>query len=222
MAPLKARSLERALMMVEFLAVQEVLANTRPLLSLHGALASREGRAVVIVGPCHGGKSTLACGLWQRGWSLLCDDLTLIDAETGIASPTPRRVSLRRASRQLLGEQLWRLVLESPSCDETDEGYLFHPDECDGKPRPRDVRLAGIIFLARLGANLRPAELRRLEPVRASLALLPYSNVVRWLGGSAAISRIGKLVQAVPSYDLGRSTLSEMVDRIEEVVNDRA
>ena len=92
---------EKALLAVEFSAVMKC-DECCHYLSLHGALLSKNHRGVVIVGPCEAGKSTLSCSLWQHGWSFLCDDVTLVDAEAGWAYPTPRRVSLRPGSRKLL------------------------------------------------------------------------------------------------------------------------
>ena len=79
---------EHALTIVEFLAVEALIESDDTALSLHGALVEKDGRAAVILGRGEAGKSTLTCALWQRGWTPLCDDITLVEPET--VPPTPR------------------------------------------------------------------------------------------------------------------------------------
>lgn len=215
--PLLKDTPEQALMAVEFLAVQALLEHPLCPLSLHSALVAKNGKGIVILGPSEAGKSTLACALWQRGWSLLGDDVTLIDVEQGTACPSPRRVSLRTPSRALLGEELWTRVLTTPSCLQTGEGCVFHPHEIDGREQPHTSRLGAIIFLARRGVTMDPATLQRLDPAHALLALLPYSNVVRMHDPGEALRRIRPLAVAAPAYDLGRGPLAAMIESIERM-----
>jgi hypothetical protein len=208
----------RALMTVEFLAIQALLAHPQSPLALHSALVTKNGKGIALLGPNAAGKSTLACAFWQQGWSLLCDDVVLVE-KSGAARPTPRRVSLRLPSRVLLGEDLWTRIVASPSYDQTDEGGLFHPHEIDGREQPPLTQLAALIFLARRGAACAPASLHRLEPAHALLALLPYSNFVRTYGPGEALRRMQPLAAAVPAYDLGRGPLSDMIRTVERVID---
>ena len=95
-------SIPAAVRSVEFLAVQDFF-EWPSACTLHGALVARNGRGVLLLGRGEAGKSTLACALWQRGWTLLGDDMALVDALASLAWPAPRRVSLRKPSRGLLG-----------------------------------------------------------------------------------------------------------------------
>jgi hypothetical protein len=209
---------EQALMGVEFLAVQALVEHPHGPLTLHGALVAKNGKGVAILGPSEAGKSTLACARWQRGWSLLCDDVALIEREHLTARPTPRRVSLRRASRVLLGEDLWARILSSPSCDQTAEGCLFHPHEVSGQKHLDGTRLTTVIFLARRGSITAPARLRRLVPAHALFALLPYSNFAHLGDPQRGTHRLQPLAADVPAYDLGRGPLGDMVESIEQVL----
>src|SRR5262245_47531287 len=145
------KSCEHALMTVEFLAVQMLLDHPQCPLSFHSALVAKQDKSVMILGPNAAGKSTLACALWQHGWSLVGDDITLVDTEAGSAYSAPRRVSLRRPSRALLGEDLWRQIQVTPSYHQTEEGCVFHPYEVVGPEAGAASQLAAIIFLARRG-----------------------------------------------------------------------
>jgi hypothetical protein len=209
---------EIALRLVEFLAVQALCEAPEGPPMLHGALVAKDGKGVVILGHGGAGKSTLACALWQEGWELLCDDTTVVEVDRGVARPTPRRVSLRASSRDLLGEALWASIPTTPSYEPTGEGWLFHPAEVDGKARPESIKLEALIFLARQGNTARPGRLQQLEPAHALLALLRYAHVIRRLDLGEAILCLKPLAEAVPAYDLGRGALPEMVQAIERVL----
>lgn len=207
-----------ALLNVEFNAVQKC-AESRKLLGLHAALLSKNDRGIVIVGPSESGKSTLACALWQQGWSFLCDDYALIDSACCSAFPTPRRVSLRPTSRELLGERLWAQILAVPSCVRTQKSFAFHPSDVDGRPPTTTTRLQAVIFLARQGQETAPGEIRRVEPAHALLSLLPQSNLYTHFDQGEAIRRAVPLANSVPAFDLGRGPLGRMTERIENLVD---
>jgi hypothetical protein len=206
---------EIALRLVEYLAVQALCEAPEGPAILHGALVAKGGKGVVIVGHGGAGKSTLACALWQEGWELLCDDTTLVEIDRGVARPTPRRVSLRASSRDLLGEALWASIPTTPSYEPTGEGWLFHPAEVDGKARPEAIKLAALILLARPGSAPGSGRWERLEPAHALLALLPYAQMIRRLDAGEVIRCLRPLAEAVPAYDLKRGALTDMVKALD-------
>jgi len=210
--------LMRAVTSAEFLAVNAVVERPPDVFSLHAALVAREGRGVLIVGPCEAGKSTLACGLWRSGFSLLGDDVALIDLATREARPAPRRVSLRASSRGLLGHDLWRSILEAPATEATTEGCIFLPDDVDDRARPAVVRLAACVFLARRGAGAHSGLAAALPPAQAVLALLPYSNLIRRLDPGIVIARAVAL-GGIPAFDLSRAPLDDMVRTVEQLLD---
>jgi len=209
---------EHALTIVEFLAVEALIERDDTALSLHGALVEKDGRSAVILGRGEAGKSTLTCALWQRGWTPLCDDITLVEPDTVRAYPAPRRVSVRYASRQLLGEELWARILATPACEQHSDGYFFHPDEIHAKKTSASTNPAALIFLQRRESLAGPGTLVRLEPAHALLALLPYSNLIARRGIGDAIRRIRPLADAVPAYDLGRGPLDKMVQSVDRAL----
>ena len=216
----RATDLDGALRIVEFGSIMAALESDGSLVTLHGALLDRAGTGLLILGPCESGKSTLATALWREGWALLGDDVSVAEPD-GRARPLPRRVSLRHGSRALLGEPLWRRVLAAPSCSATEDGYLFHPSELDAVQPPAFTRLGGIVFLARRGVQIGPAEVGPINAAQALLALVPYSNVVRRAGLAAALTRLQPLAQAAPAFDLGRGPLPRMIQAIERQVLSR-
>jgi hypothetical protein len=212
-------SAARAVTSLEFRAIRAVLDGPPDVLTFHAALVARGDCGLLILGPNEAGKSTLACALWRWGFSLLGDDVAIVDPETGEARSAPRRVSLRTPSRTLLGEAFWTRVLAAPSSEATIDGHVFHPDEVDGLPRLPAVRLAGCIFLARKGASVPAGVTEALSPTQAVLALLPYSNLVRRLDAGVVISRVAPFATVVPAFDLGRATLPEMTRAVERLLD---
>ncbi len=205
-------------MVVEFAAVQKLIEHLPDAILAHGALLSRDGAGILIMGPCGAGKSTLACALWQRGWRLHGDDVTWIEND-GCAAPVPRRVSLRHPSRDLLGEELWQRVQDTPSYSPTGEGCLFHPYEVAGgtADASQAMPLRTIIFLARRGVQIPPGQAQAMHPAQALLALFPYTSLCR-SGPGTALQRLQPLANLVPSYDLGRGALLDMTCSIERLV----
>lgn len=215
-------TITHALTAIEYGAIQALLESSLSPPCLHSALVAKEGAGVLIIGRGEAGKSTLACALWQRGWTLLSDDCCLLDVDSTLctARPVPRRVSLRAPSRTLLGDDLWKRINDTPSCAATTEGLLFHPNEIDKRERATCVPLKAAIFLQRREAITAPAMLKRLNPAQALLALLPYSNLVRQLAPGDAMNRLSPIAAQVPAYDLGRGNLTKMITRIEDLMKE--
>lgn len=207
---------EAAVRAIEFLAIG-ALVECPEATTLHAALVARGERGIAILGPAEAGKSTLAAALWQRGFSLLGDDLVIIDPAGVRAWPAPRRVSLRTTSRDLLGETVWRRIVRTPAYEVTEDGCLFHPDEVEPRPRVDRVRLTALVFLGRRHADAEPARATPLLPAQALLAVLPYSNLIRQVDAGTVIRHFQPLVTRVPAYDLGRGAIDAMTAMIERL-----
>ena len=234
-----------AQVLVDYVASEHGCAHTG-LFAVHSALLCRDNFGILVVGPSEAGKSTLSCALWQSGWSLCSDDFVFIDC-AGLARPIPRRVSLRRTSRALLGESLWTRICNSPSSSPYGEAQLFHPHEVEdhlddeSRERCRPVTIGAIVFLGRRSSTAQSAQLCLQNSAHAALALLPYSTLLprppqvhndetamstspasdRVLDWGAALPKITPLASQVPTYDLGRGPLPEMVAAIETLKEKR-
>lgn len=207
-----------ALRAVEMTAAVALLEARNYVTSVHAALLRQEERGVLVVGPSESGKSTLSCALWHNGWQLLADDVALVDCSNQTAVPVLRRVSLRHPSRELVGEEFWKRMTQVRSCDKTEEGYVFHPDELTRESRARSTAVSAIVFLARSGApKLELAQARRIEPAHAMIALAPYTNQLEDADMGKAMRRLAPLMDSVPAYDLARGPLAEMIRVIGEL-----
>jgi hypothetical protein len=217
---LRVASPARAVSAVEYAAVSAVVESHA--VSVHGALVARAGRGVLLAGRGESGKSTLACALWARGAALLGDDVAILDPASAMARPAPRRVSLRSASRALLGDDLFARVMRGPSSVAFADSHLFHPDEIEPCPRSTPVDLAAIVLLGRLGAVAQPARLEPIAPAHALLALLPYTNLDSQRSLGDAIRTLAPLVDRVPAFDLGRGPIPRMAEAVEALAGPRA
>jgi hypothetical protein len=215
-APIARPTVKAAVRAVEFLAVNDLLASPEAT-TLHAALVARGEHAIAILGGPEAGKSTLAVALWQCGWSVLGDDLMVVDPVRVRAWPAPRRVGLRFTSRSLLGETAWRRILQTPACDVTEDGCLFHPDEVEARPGFSRVRLAALVFLEHRGAAIKPACARPLPPALALLAVLPYTNAVRRADVGTVIRHFHPLLTGLPAYHLGRGPIGAMTAAVERL-----
>ncbi|MEB3306901.1 MAG: hypothetical protein VKK98_01995 [Cyanobacteriota bacterium] len=213
-------SAEDAIRRVEYGAHEQLFATDSPFITLHAALLGIDHAGLLLVGPGGSGKSTLATALWQAGFNFHGDDVALVAPDGAGLSAAPRRVSLRRPSQELLGDELWQRISVTPSFMLTSEGCLFHPHELAGLvPAAAPLSPGVIIFLARSGAEeLDPAELRSLSAAELLVALAPYSNVMRTGGMGAALQRLQPLAARTPAYDLGRGPLASMLAAIDGVL----
>ena len=224
---------------IEYAAIGHLVAHLPPaFIGLHGALLSREfggkfggaRRAVVLVGPKEAGKSTLACALWRAGWTLHCDDFTLLDANAR-AHPTARRVSLRVGSRELLGEELWQGAQATPCARPAPSGLLFHPHEIDGAPRANGasgpLEIGAVCFLKRREAEIAPAQTAPIEGIAAAFALLPYTTLLLQTGEmnlapqegawGVKLGQLATRIAGLKLVDIGRGEPEAMVRAIERL-----
>jgi hypothetical protein len=207
-----------ALWLVECSA-QEAFVDAHPgAVALHGALLAKHGRAVLVLGAPETGKSTLAHAMWERGWSLLSDDMALADPQRATARPTPRRVRLRASSLPLLDPVRWQRIVRTPSYTSFGHLHAFRPSEIDAPAASEWVGLDALICLGRPMAGAAPAALRPIPPALALLAILPYSLRTARLGLDRGIARVLPLAEAVPAYDLSRGPLDAMTNAIDGVI----
>lgn len=85
---------------VERRIVQDVVPKAPHFLAFHGALLARRDGAVLLTAPSGSGKTTLAVTLASAGWSLLTDELALLDRDLSWRG-LPLRPCVKRESYDL-------------------------------------------------------------------------------------------------------------------------
>jgi hypothetical protein len=130
--------------------------------ALHASVVDSSGAAVAIMGPSGAGKSTLATGLLRRGWSLVADDLLVLERVGG------RAVGHPGTSHMNLPERL--PDAESDSLGET-IGVLAGERWVSARTLTAEPVEVGMLCLLARGSSL-SLEARALPP--NPLHLAPY------------------------------------------------
>jgi hypothetical protein len=172
--------------------------------SFHAATVVLRGRAWLLLGTAHGGKSTLAACLHARGHEVLGDDLAVLDGRTVLAGP--RFADLRESAAAQLG--VGRLQQTIPGRDRWRTGLGTAPYE---------VPLGGMVVLE-WGDTL---EACRADPAQRLSTLAAFDALGR---GPVSPTAFLDLLD-VPSYVVRRprewSALDATASAIEEVASRR-
>ena len=175
-------------------------------LTLHAAAMARNNIALVIAGPSHAGKSTLAAALTVAGWQYLSDDVAPLvrhpridDVVTVMGFARP--LTLRAGSAALLAK--WLHPTTEPG-DAPVERYI------------RASRFGAVIERARLGAfvildptGAPPDPNHQLERLSPGTALL---ELARCTHGETPLDRerltaLATISPLVPTYRIGRPSV---------------
>ncbi len=159
------------------------LCHQRALLVLHGAAIGEREKAFAVLGPSGAGKSTLAAQLQSRGWTVLADDLCVVDIAGDRAvwvRPGLARIKLWKQSPALVGRMTDNL---EPIGDGVDKFSLPVSTPWARRGLPLDR-----IYVLRPSAS-QAVSLTRLAGPEAVGAIL--DNIYRWplavaMGVSAA------------------------------------
>jgi len=168
-----------------------VLEGTGPNVPIHAGAVVLDGRAIVLAGQSHAGKSTLTAWLTWRGWGFLTDEVAILDVEStfgqAVVRPFWRPVGVRR------GGPL-DAVVTFPSADPevlipaTELGRLAEP-----------APLAAFVM-----PSYTPGDAGGLEPMTAAATLRTLAAHLPTLldGGRRVFRALSSLLETVPAYSL--------------------
>jgi hypothetical protein len=165
-------------------------------LFVHAGVVGWKGRAILIPGRSHSGKSTLVAALLRAGATYYSDEYALI-GDDGRVHPYPRPLRLRSADGTL-GEV---------------------PAATPGGRRARAPLEVGLVLMARYapGARWRPS---RLSEGRGVLALLSHTVAAR-ARPKDAMATLGKVVRRAPVYEGRRGEAQDVVTRLLDMAEAR-
>ncbi len=123
-----------------------VAAARRGMVSVHAAVILGRDGAWMVLGPKGAGKSTLSGALAQRGFSILADDLAVVDHGRVLAGP--RTIDLRADAASALG-----------LTPETTRVRLGDRQRYPGPPGPAEATLVGVVEI-RTGPEVRAEQVR--------------------------------------------------------------
>ena len=175
--------------------------------TLHAAVLERGGRAVILPAPPGSGKSTLCAALMFHGWRLLSDELTLIEPESGWVMPSPRPVSLKNASIDLIRERVPDCTI-GPVAYDTQKGTVAHLKVSQESLLRADDRAlpAWVVFPKyERGAPLDV----RARTKSAALVDLASNSFNQHVHGRVGFQSLVRLVDGCDSFDLRYSQLDQ-------------
>ena len=179
-------------------------------ISLHAAVLERGGRAVVLPAPPGAGKSTLCAALMLHGWRLLSDELTLLEPGSGWVVPSPRRISLKNASIDVIRERDPGCVL-GPVAHDTQKGTVAHLKVLpDSLARADERALPAWVVFPRYE---RGAALQVQPRAKATTVVeLARNSFNQHVHGRAGFEALVRMVDACDSFDLRYSQLDQALD----------
>lgn len=177
--------------------------------SIHAAVLERGGRALVLPAPPGSGKSTLCAALMCAGWRLLSDEMTLLDPVSGLVTPSPRPISLKNASIDLMRQRHPRQRM-GPVARDTVKGTVCHMQaSADSLARAHQPARPAWVVFPRYEAGATLTLSARGRP--AALMELHRNCFNRHVHGHAGFHALANLVDACELLDLRYSQLDEAI-----------
>lgn len=187
-----------------------VTSHSHRLLIIHSAVLEKLGHVVILPAPPGSGKSTLCAALMLRGWRLLSDEMALLDPETGRVVPSPRPVSLKNRSIDVI-RQFDPTVVMGPVAHDTLKGTVAHL-----RVSPRSLSEsavtappAWVVFPQyEAGAGLQVSE----RPRAQALVALAANSFNHHVHGRAGFDALAQVVERSDCYNLHYSDLPAALD----------
>jgi hypothetical protein len=193
---------ERIARTMEFAEVLEALENSLQLflgefarkhVFLHAGVVGWKGRALVLPGRSHAGKSSLVAELVKAGAEYYSDEYAVVDREGNI-HPYPRRLALRRPDGRL--------------------PHRLRPEDLGGQCGTRPLR-DGMVVLSRYrpGRDELTWSPRRLGVSQACLKLIDHAVAARSQPVSV-LDTVSGLARRLPVYQAERGEAAALVPRL--------
>jgi len=181
-------------------------------LHLHAAMATIDGRGVVIAAERNTGKTTTVAHLVARGWSFVTDETVRLTTGSNEISGFPKPLSIKPFGRPPVAHlEPWMI----PPVGDDHERFRFVPIGASGATLA-DGGVPHLVVLLRRSwgdPSAVGAVARRLHPADAVVALMQESLDAERFG--AAAERLAALAATTHCYELTRGTPDETADEIE-------
>jgi hypothetical protein len=181
-------------------------------ISLHAAAVEVEGRAVLLAGPSHAGKTTLAAAFLQAGYRFLSEDTTCCAVGSAPrAFPGPAVLRLRP-------DVAHAFTLPNTTVESEDPDRVFLSIKDAGRGSGDPVGVAAVLLM-REGPgspSLRPVP--GAQALRDLWALTFRLPVDEWR--SECFARLAEFVPRIAVYDLHRPKTLGALNNVVQVVTD--
>jgi HprK-related kinase A len=186
-----------------------VASQSQQFLIVHAAVAEYNGQAFIFPGTPGSGKSTLCAALVYSGWRLLSDEMALISLADGLVYPVPRPISLKNQSLEVIKQFAPHAVMGSivPDTSKGTVGHLRPPDRSVelGTTPARPAKLIFPKYQRGSTTTLTPVSKAR-GFIKAAENCFNYSVL-----GADGFNSLGRLCEAVDSYDFSYSELDQAI-----------
>lgn len=178
-------------------------------ITLHSAVLERNGRVLIMPAPPGSGKSTLCAALMLNGWRLLSDEMALIDPATGLVTPSPRPVSLKNQSIDIIKKLAPNIVL-GPVAFDTLKGNVAHMRvPVDSLARAHEAALPAWVVFPRYVADAPVALVPRGKAV--SFMQLADNSFNQSVHGRPGFEALSDLIARCDCYDFTYGHLDEAI-----------
>lgn len=180
-------------------------------ITLHAAVLERGGRAVILPAPPGSGKSTLCAALMLDGWRLLSDEMALLDPVSGLLTASPRPISLKNASIDIMRRRAPQVVM-GPVALDTMKGTVCHMQaSADSTARAAELATPAWIVFPRYEAGA-PLTLTP-RPKADALLNLHRNSFNHHVHGREGFEALANVVERSEVFDLHYSNLDEALAR---------
>jgi hypothetical protein len=178
-------------------------------ITLHSAVLERNGRVLIMPAPPGSGKSTLCAALMFNGWRLLSDEMALIDPSTGLVTPSPRPVSLKNQSIDIVRKMAPDVVM-GPVAFDTLKGNVAHMRvPVDSLQRAHEAALPAWVVFPRYVAQAPAALVPRGKAV--SFMQLADNSFNQGIQGRSGFEALSDLIARCDCYDFTYGHLDEAI-----------
>lgn len=193
-----------------------VTSHCHTFITIHSAVLERSGRVLIMPAPPGSGKSTLCAALMLHSWRLFSDEMALIDPATGMVTPSPRPVSLKNQSIDIIRQRAPSATF-GPVARDTLKGTVAHmrvtPDSLFRAEQ--SARPAWLVFPKyEAGSTLRPV----IRPKASSLMQLTENSFNPHVHGRNGFNALADLVDQSDCYDLTYSNLDEAITWFDQLL----
>ena len=186
-----------------------VTSHCHTFLTIHSAVLERNGRVLIMPTPPGSGKSTLCAALVLNGWRLLSDEMALLDPKTGFVVPSPRPISLKNKSIEII-QQLAPAETFGPIAYDTMKGTVAHMRAPTVSiARAAEPGLPGWVVFPKYVADA-PAQLLS-RPKAESFMQLAENSFNQNVLGKAGFEALSDLIGRSDCYDFTYCRLDEAV-----------